>query len=559
MIETLYAKNYKAFDTLKLDITNVNILLGSNSSGKSSIINLLLLLSQTVDSLSVYDTVLRLNGSKASLGEAVNIFQDKDKNKLVTIGWSVSDEIIGNECDYIKPFDFFDQIDDYNRFVAMATRRNLKTFGDNDERELAKSLSRNLDLYGDFLYNGEHYNSFKEYSKEEIDEIKHKISKNINSIKRIYNRYKTGLFDKRVKPISTKRLNELMDVLVLSSDYKPKTIEYTVGFNKVNEECELKSISILNSQGENILKVEVSSSRKLLVVSDIFEQSVLNSSRLDIVKGININSIGLLSSDRFSVNNKNPLANFIRWYLSSTINLFLSNLEDRKINHVSPLRAFPQRYYLLEKSAQHNILDSNDGSQLAEILKNNPSILKKVNELFLPFDLKISTAKTNDIIYTIAVKQNNITVELTDVGFGISQVLPIIVQALLCPPDSITVIEQPEIHLHPKMQAWLTTALVNISIKDNKKFIIETHSETIIKRLQILLLESGNSFNGNNLNIFHLERNSDGKTEVKNVPFNDLGEISWPKGFMDLEIEETINLQKLKIEKIEKLKGESNV
>ncbi len=214
---------------------------------------------------------------------------------------------------------------------------------------------------------------------------------------------------------------------------------------------------------------------------------------------------------------------------------------------------------MLEKSAQHNVLNANDGSQLAEILKNNPVVLEQVNQLFKEFDLKISTAKTNDIIHRITVKQNNVTVELTDVGFGISQVLPIIVQALLCPKNSVTIIEQPEIHLHPRMQAWLTNAIVKISMQDNKKFIIETHSDTIIKRLQLLLLDPEVNFSAEDLNLYHLERHSNGHTSIKNVSLNDLGEISWPVGFMDQEIQDAIKLQKLKVNKLRKLRVASDV
>lgn len=77
MIECLYANNYKSFSDFNLDLTSINILLGSNSCGKSSITNLLLMLSQTCDSIGSYESLFRLNGQKSSFGEAKNIFKDK--------------------------------------------------------------------------------------------------------------------------------------------------------------------------------------------------------------------------------------------------------------------------------------------------------------------------------------------------------------------------------------------------------------------------------------------------------------------------------------------------
>lgn len=74
-----------------------------------------------------------------------------------------------------------------------------------------------------------------------------------------------------------------------------------------------------------------------------------------------------------------------------------------------------------------------------------------------------------------------------DVGFGISQVLPVIVQSLLA-HDKTVCIEQPEIHLHPRLQAELGS-LFGETIRPpyNNRFIVETHSEHIMLRIQKLI------------------------------------------------------------------------
>ncbi|MGL6300661.1 AAA family ATPase [Aeromonas caviae] len=560
MIERFYARNYKSFPSLELDLKNINILLGSNSCGKSSITKLLLMLSQTADSTENYNNILRPNGSKTSLGEAINIFADKSHDKEFTVGWSLPDDLLNKE----DPA--FTHLNEILEYIA-ARHSNLFFNLDQDRRS---EYEKTYHKYFKSIYRNR-ANIFKLniFSNDKVlSDIKENIShsvRDINKFTKFNMDLNVDIFEANdiintkstyTQSISIARLKELIDFFTIlqGNNIIPKTIEYNIGYNQKREECELNSLRLLDYNGIEIIGVIVSNNKKIDLSSDVFDLNVLSKSRMDIVRGIDYNNPLLLKDNTLKTNGEiNLLAHYIRAFISSTINRFLGELCDTSINHVSPLRAFPQRYYLLEKSAQHNTLNSNDGSQLAEILKNNKQILNKVNELFMEFGIKISTARTNDIIHRITVKQQNVTVELTDVGFGISQVLPILVQALLSPHNTITIIEQPEIHLHPKMQAWLTNALVNISISENKKFIIETHSDTIIKRLQILFLEPNNGFDKQNLNIFHLERDGDGYTKLNNVPFNDLGEIQWPKDFMSLEIDDTIKLQRLKVQKIKEI------
>lgn len=554
MIEKLYAKNYKSFETLELNITNINILLGSNSCGKSSITNLLLMLSQTADSYHNYEGIFRLNGEKSSLGEALNLYPDKDSSKAITIGWTLPDNII-ESANKITLFTALDSLEDYFRKGYIILKRsNLCEKGQAKLTSLLEEYAVLIyEKYSLFSYEN---NTSENLTKCDFDDLKKEINKYIRLFNKIYksisiikknNFYKINL-------ISISRFNDLLDILYNKSHLAiiPKKIEYTITYNKSRSECDLKSLKILNNKDKSILEIYISKTRKTKINSEIISNKTLNNSRNDILKNIDLKKINLFNEDSFDINQNNPFANFIRQFITYVTLLFNSELSGNKINHISPLRAFPQRYYLLEKSAQHNALDSNDGSQLAEILKNNPPILEKVNNLFKEFDIKISISKVNDLIYKIAVKQHNVIVELTDVGFGISQVLPIIVQALLCPENSITIIEQPEIHLHPKMQAWLTSIITNISITENKKFIIETHSDILIRRLNIQMLDPDIPFEKKDLNIYHLERNYNGKTIIKNVPFNNIGDISWPDGFMDVEINDAIRLQELKVKEIRK-------
>lgn len=78
---------------------------------------------------------------------------------------------------------------------------------------------------------------------------------------------------------------------------------------------------------------------------------------------------------------------------------------------------------------------------------------------------------------------------LTDVGFGVAQVLPVIVQCYYVPTKSIVIIEHPEAHLHPAAQADLADVLID-AVKQRKiQLIIESHSEHLLHRLQRRIAE----------------------------------------------------------------------
>lgn len=112
---------------------------------------------------------------------------------------------------------------------------------------------------------------------------------------------------------------------------------------------------------------------------------------------------------------------------------------------------------------------------------------------------------------------------------------------------SITIIEQPEIHLHPKMQAWLTDALIDIAVKNNKIFIIETHSDALVRRLRLRIVDDESALTEEHVSIYYLERDrKQNKTNMCKMEVTSEGDISWPSEFMDIEIRDTLLIQKKK-------------
>jgi len=122
--------------------------------------------------------------------------------------------------------------------------------------------------------------------------------------------------------------------------------------------------------------------------------------------------------------------------------------------------------------------------------------------------------------------------DLTDLGFGVSQVLPILVGVLAAPPDAVFLLEQPEIHLHPLSQALLADFLLGHS-QTGMQFIVETHSEHLVNRLRRRIAESYGGIGADHVRLYFVSRES-GVSRFSPLEVNEYGAIeNWPEGFFD--------------------------
>ena len=138
------------------------------------------------------------------------------------------------------------------------------------------------------------------------------------------------------------------------------------------------------------------------------------------------------------------------------------------------------------------------GQHAAEVLHHNPHVLDSTNQwlerLHVPYKVNIrrtglqaeGAGTAGDIVSLVLFDHRSQTVvSPSDVGFGVSQLLPIVVQACL-PGPGVLIVEQPEIHLHPRLQAEMGDLIIEASRAHGKQLspIVETHSEHLMLRLQ---------------------------------------------------------------------------
>lgn len=136
--------------------------------------------------------------------------------------------------------------------------------------------------------------------------------------------------------------------------------------------------------------------------------------------------------------------------------------------------------------------------------------------------------------YELQIINQNEASNLKDVGVGVSQVLPVIVAALFAQPGHIVIIEEPESHLHPLAQSQLAELFAQISQQRGVQFIIETHSEHLLTRLQRRVAEQ--KIEPEDLAMYFVERDGT-KAKINALKLDDYGEISnWPENFFGDEM-----------------------
>ena len=125
-------------------------------------------------------------------------------------------------------------------------------------------------------------------------------------------------------------------------------------------------------------------------------------------------------------------------------------------------------------------------------------------------------------------------VRLTDVGFGVSQVLPVLVLCYYVPEGSILILEQPEAHLHPKVQSELADLLIEVVKNRGLQIILESHSEHLLIRLMRRIAEE--QISAADTAFYFCEMN-EGVSEIERLNVDDYGNITnWPQNFFGDEM-----------------------
>ena len=214
----------------------------------------------------------------------------------------------------------------------------------------------------------------------------------------------------------------------------------------------------------------------------------------------------------------------------------------RSIRYLGPLREYPRRYYAWQ--GKHSPGVGNHGEDMVTAIFSGRIQLRSLEE-YIPKWLQrldlIDSYRFNpisdtekDYEFLVRKYENGPEVRLTDVGFGVSQVLPVLILCYYVPEGSILILEQPEAHLHPKVQSELADLLIEVVKNRRLQIILESHSEHLLIRLMRRIAEE--QISADDTAFYFCEMN-EGVSEIEKLNVDNYGNITnWPQNFFGDEM-----------------------
>ncbi|UCP82115.1 AAA family ATPase [Pectobacterium versatile] len=322
-------------------------------------------------------------------------------------------------------------------------------------------------------------------------------------------------------------------------------------------EIVLKEI-IIESSGKNVITITRSDDSENYVINTLNNVTIPTELRSSISKNIRVFNFlpkNLLLGYEMHTNKKvkdliaDETLNITRalGYICDILHKDLIGME-----YLGAMRSAPLRSYLYsgEKHSKVGISGENSANILAmddiKGEKKTKNIISKIsdwlNKAGIASDLKIN--HLSDRHYEIKI-QHPVTKEYenyADVGYGNSQIIPVLTAGYNMNTGNMLIIEEPEIHLHPKAQAELASFFLDM-YQDNKTVIAETHSEHLIVRLQQYI--ASQIIPEKDIVIYYSHFIDDKKSLIK-IELNELGNFTqpWPEGFFPQRLEEAKALAK---------------
>lgn len=444
--------NFRSFQNQSFNFSRINILIGENSGGKSSLLKFLLSLKQTLESPT--EVNLKLKGDYTDLGNYEEVVYYRKKDKKIR-------------------FEFEIGLDYYDYFTELIL-----------------------------------------LIEDDLTKIK------FNKIKKIASKFKAVKSNLVIELNS--QLNDHSSIETTLSNEKIGNLVF--GPKKPKDEGGLRQLAcdlIFDFQGvKGIIKNCTAFKEGFLTLFD--------------------GDFRTQCEEQFPENADEIYYKIV--YLLGLQNYTVRQIE--KLTFVNPISSNPKRFYFQEdkKTTYRNI----DIEKFINVISDKSLSKKQYNERILDLNNIIKgfgIAEEIDIIkdkilpvIALNVKTKDFWSNITDVGYGVSLQIPILFQALLSENytknGETILIEQPEVHLHPSLQAKFIDTLLEIGPKNN--YFIETHSEHIIRMLQVIIKNKKHDIKPEDVTIHYFKRDVNQFT-ITNHQISPNGKLtpSFPSGFYD--------------------------
>lgn len=225
----------------------------------------------------------------------------------------------------------------------------------------------------------------------------------------------------------------------------------------------------------------------------------------------------------------------------------------QRVYYLGPLREYPSRYYqwagerpqdvgqrgekavsAMLASRERGIKISRGRGRKRHTVEEHVAMWLQRLGLIESFRLKQIAPNRREYVVRVRRSKGSAEVLITDVGFGVSQVLPVLVLCFYVPEGSTIILEQPEIHLHPSVQAGLADVFINAIKTRDVQIVLESHSEHLLRRLQRRIAEE--EIAAEDVKLYFTSVRS-GQSHMEPLNVDGYGNIlNWPKNFFGDEI-----------------------
>lgn len=586
--------NFKSINTEKMiNIKPITIFCGINSSGKSSIIQSKLLLSQSFsyqrriprryrrfwevreEEERENPQILLFEGDMCHLQDFRNVIYENNLDNLMKFRWKYEEGDMYEERDW--KFDITIECKYYEKNESINLPESLPLVS----RVLIEVVNKNYEK--EYFYNkfkeakgkkatrkrdGEP-RELKEYIqwKKDIPELKEDFLQKLKSDNTI--RMELLINEDNLRYYTLYLSN--ISLIILESD----ELRYRYFRGILDEETFYRiKQEIIEKLKE---KIEIENVR--VEFQSIFPEHVIvdNEFFIKIIKSLELGNLleqKKVDQRQTSYSRRKPdetleeIAENFSEVFSESLNFGLINYLDylldyyKDLQYIGPLREEPKRFYSFSTLRSLNIglrgentthvltVNETQPIKFLEIQKEKKIIqFKEKKEMNLLMSLnrwleimnlqKVKPEKAMELITKLKIlysknQPKESSVSIPDVGFGLSQILPILVGGLMLGSEETLILEQPEIHLHPRMQGDLADFIL-CNAKLGKRFIIETHSEHLIKRLCLRIAQYMEEDLSKLVSIYFVVPNENLEgANIVDVEINEYGRIiNWPLGFFD--------------------------
>lgn len=572
LLKGIEIENFKSYTEKQyIHFSDLSVLLGANSSGKSTALQALLIMKQTIECNSP-DEELLLSGKYVALGDFDDVIADPQKDffSLVAVLENVERSENEVENDEFRIAWYFKRADD--KISAMLARLDI----------IYENLTLSFKRVDNFHYM--HINGNRSPFSAEISNLMmakyyiHYDNEFNSKLAELLNELSKELLPKKITTVQTNQpasLNEIDNFYIKLMDriQMNKNEQYSVSrahgekakrvsdlldkFGKLElpifeaiprilpKELRLKMLELALSGLDNMDNVDNIILKYEAYLSQ-YSKDEHNVADFEGVFGLGSNPFRFFGRDGEKKDNFTQLKFALDFY-----NSFLKNILS-KIFFVGPIRENPKGLYNIGFETIPKYVGPT-GSYFASVLLHEN---KKEREYILPDRIErctlsdalaawmihlnvasgVDVDKKNSFGFSVSIKNmEHVKSDIMNVGIGTSQVLPVLISVLLSEPNEILVFEQPELHLHPYSQSRLADMFIEFCIH-GRKIILETHSEYFLLRLRYHIVKKQYSQDATAVNFFQ----NKGGTKVTFANVSAFGNIDYPEDFRD-ETQELLN------------------